>query len=249
VPSTAPIAAIIPARYASTRLPGKMLLARTGRPLIQHVYEAVRRARSLSRVVIATDDSQIQTAAREFGAEVVMTRADHPNGTSRLAEAAAKLRLPHNCVVVNVQGDEPEVEARAIDAVSEALLTSGCEVATIASPFMPGEDPANPNIVKVVTGADRRALYFSRALIPHVRAGGAAVAPLKHVGLYAYTVEFLRQYVNLPPTPLEQCEVLEQLRILEHGYRIAVAVCPCRSQGIDTPEQYEAFVSRYGKQG
>jgi len=240
-----PIIAIIPARMASTRLPGKMLLDRTGNPLVEHVYEAVKRAGSLSRVVVATDDRRIEEAVKGFGGDAVMTSIEHPNGTSRLAEAAARLRLGDDAVVVNVQGDEPEIEPAVIDAAVEVMLSGGCEVATVASPFMPGEDPANPNIVKVVTGADRHALYFSRSLIPHPRAGGTAVAPLKHVGLYVYQRAFLSQYVHLPPTPLEQCEMLEQLRVLEHGYRIGVAVRACATQGIDTPEQYEAFVARW----
>jgi len=222
-----------------------MLLDRTGKPLVQHVYEAVKRAGTLSRVVVATDDARIADVVRGFGGDCVMTRVDHPNGTSRLAEAADKLRLGPEAVVVNVQGDEPEIEPGVIDAAVEVMVSGGCEVATVASPFMPGEDPANPNIVKVVTGADRHALYFSRSLIPHPRAGGTAVAPLKHVGLYVYSCEFLRQYVRLPSTPLEQCEMLEQLRVLEHGYRIGVAVRECATQGIDTPEQYEAFVGRW----
>jgi len=241
------VVAIIPARMASTRLPGKMLLDKTGRPLIQHVHEAVQKARSLSKIVVATDDERIAAAVAGFGGESVMTGVNHPNGTSRLAEAAAKLGLASDAVVVNVQGDEPEIEPAVIDAAVATLQGGGCEVSTVASPFMPGEDPGNPNIVKVVTKADRQAMYFSRSLIPHPRQGGTPVEPLKHVGIYAYHVEFLRQYVFLPPTPLEQCEMLEQLRVLEHGYRIGGAVCPCSTQGIDTPDQYEAFVSRFGK--
>lgn len=239
------IVAIIPARMASTRLPGKMLLDRTGQPLVWHVYEAVLRARSLMHVTVATDDQRIADAVTSRGGSAVLTRVDHPNGTSRLAEAAAKLRLPPEAVVVNVQGDEPEIDPAAIDAVVQTLVHGGCEVATVASPFMAAEDPSNPNTVKVVIGADRHALYFSRSLIPHPRQGGTAVAPLKHVGLYAYTHEFLKQYTHLPPTPLEQCEMLEQLRVLEHGYRIGVALHACDTQGIDTPEQYEAFVQRW----
>ncbi len=236
---------MIPARMASTRLPGKMLLAQTGRPLIQHVFEQVRRAGGLSRVVIATDDPGIYSAARAVGAESVMTRADHPNGTSRLAEAAAALGLGDDSLIVNVQGDEPEIEPGAIEAAVLCARGSDAPVATLASPFFDGEDPANPNIVKVVRAADGHALYFSRSLIPHARAGGTPVSPLKHVGLYTYRAGFLRSFAMLAPTPLEQCEMLEQLRVLEHGYRIAVAVYPCSTQGIDTPEQYDAFVRRF----
>jgi 3-deoxy-manno-octulosonate cytidylyltransferase (CMP-KDO synthetase) len=239
--------AIVPARMASTRLPGKMLADATGKPLIEHVREAVGLAASISRVVVATDDQRIAGAVARFGGESVMTRHDHPNGTSRLAEAAAKLSLPDDVLVANIQGDEPEIEPAAIDAAVALCARVGVDVATVASPFMDGEDPANPNIVKVVRGADGHALYFSRALIPHQRAGGSPAAPLKHVGLYVYRVSFLRHYAALPPTPLEQCEMLEQLRVLEHGHRIGVAVVPCKTQGIDTPEQYEAFVARWKK--
>ncbi len=229
---------------ASTRLPGKMLLDRTGSPLIVHVLESVRRAGSLSRIVVAADDERIAAAVRKAGGECVLTRTDHPNGTSRLAEAAALLGLPPTTIVVNVQGDEPEIEPAVIDAAVQRLRRGGCEVSTVASPFAQGEDPANPNIVKAVTRPDGTALYFSRSLVPHPRAGGVPVAPLKHVGIYAYRADFLKRYAALPPTPLEQCEVLEQLRVLEHGFAIGVAVVPCRTQGIDTPEQYEAFVMR-----
>jgi 3-deoxy-manno-octulosonate cytidylyltransferase (CMP-KDO synthetase) len=236
--------AIIPARMASTRFPGKMLADQTGKPLIQHVCDAVRRAASISRVVVATDDQRIADAVASFGGESVLTSPEHPNGTSRLAEAAQKLGLSPEDLVANVQGDEPEIEPNAIDAAVALAAGPGIDVATVASPFMDGEDPRNPNIVKVVRRLDGTALYFSRALIPHQRDGGTPGPSLKHVGLYVYRVSFLRRYVALAPTPLEQSEVLEQLRILEHGHTIGVAVIPCRTQGIDTPEQYAAFVER-----
>lgn len=240
-----PTIAIIPARLASTRFPEKVLASATGKPLIQHVWENTRRAGSLSRVIIATDHPRVQAACLAFGADVVMTRDDHPNGSSRLAEAATKLGLSDTDVVVNVQGDEPEMEPVVIDAAVAALVRSGAEAATVASPFATGEDPANPNIVKVVVRRDGCALYFSRSLLPFPRVPGVEGAtPLRHVGLYVYRVGFLKQYPALAPTPLERAESLEQLRILEHGYRIAVAVTPCHGVGIDTPEQYEAFVAR-----
>ncbi|CAG0950215.1 3-deoxy-manno-octulosonate cytidylyltransferase (CMP-KDO synthetase) [Phycisphaerales bacterium] len=239
------VVAIIPARLGSTRFPGKVLADRTGWPLIRHVWERTRRAESVSRVVVATDSEAVRSAVAGFGGEVVMTRADHPNGTSRLAEAAAVLRLRHFDIVVNVQGDEPEIEPGAVDAAVGALRASGAEAATVGSPFAPGEDPANPNIVKVVVRRDGSAMYFSRSLIPHPRSGGTAMAPLKHVGMYVYRVSVLRRYVELPPSPLEMCEMLEQLRLLDHGYRMAVAVREVRTSGIDTPEQYEAFVARW----
>lgn len=245
---------IIPARMASTRFPGKVLAGRTGKPLIRHVYEAARRASCAQRVVIATDDQRVADAAAGFGAECVMTRVDHPNGTSRLAEAAGKLGLGADAVVVNAQGDEPELEPALIDAAVAALVESAAPVATAAVPFAPSEDPANPNLVKVVVRRDGRALYFSRALIPLERDRGATtragVPPLKHIGLYAYRRPFLDTYLSLPETALEKTEHLEQLRVLWHGYDIAVAVRNLRTYGgIDTPEQYEAFVQRYQAKG
>jgi 3-deoxy-manno-octulosonate cytidylyltransferase (CMP-KDO synthetase) len=237
--------AIIPARLASTRFPRKVLAAATGKPLIQHVCERVGLCRDLSRIVVATDSTEVRDVVRAFGGECVMTREDHPNGTSRLAEAAAALGLHGDALVVNVQGDEPEIEPDAISAAIRASRVTNAEVATIASPFAPGEDPSNPNIVKVVAGVTGLALYFSRSLIPHRRdAAGFAAPPLKHIGLYVYRAAFLQTYVTLAPTPLERTEMLEQLRVLEHGHRIAVATHACTTQGIDTPEQYAAFVAR-----
>jgi 3-deoxy-manno-octulosonate cytidylyltransferase (CMP-KDO synthetase) len=252
---TPAVVAIIPARLASTRLPNKVLLAETGRPLIQHVIEAASRAKVLSRVVVAADDPAIADAVRAFGGEVVMTRVDHPNGTSRLAEAARKLALRDDDVVVNVQGDEPEIEPALIDAAVKALVKSNSEVSTVAIPFAVaggggvgggGDDPTNPNIVKAVVAKDGRALYFSRARVPFVRDAGAEPSPpLRHVGLYVYRAHFLKTYVRLAPAPIERAESLEQLRVLWHGYRIQVAVKAGRvPAGIDTREQYDAFVAR-----
>lgn len=232
--------AIIPARWGSTRFPGKPLACRTGRPLVQHVYEAASAARRVCQVIVATDDQRIADAVRGFGGHVEMTRGDHPNGTSRLAQVAAGLDA---AIIVNVQGDEPEIDPGLIDLAAATVERSGCPVATVASPFEPGEDPADPNIVKVVLDRDGHALYFSRARIPHPMNPGPP--PLKHVGLYAYTRDFLLAYPGLPPTPLEEAERLEQLRVLEHGHRIAVAVARAAHHGIDTPAQYDAFVRRW----
>lgn len=240
--------AIIPARLGSTRFPAKVLADRTGRPLIRHVAEAAARARRVERVVVATDDPRVADAVRAFAGECVLTSPEHPNGTSRLSEAARTLRLPPDAIVVNVQGDEPEIEPGAIDAAVDALAASGAPVATIAVPFADADDAGNPNIVKVVRRLDGSALYFSRARVPHVRDPGSGPSPpvLRHVGLYAYRRSFLDVYVTLAPTPLEQAESLEQLRVLEHGHEIAVAVCAHAGHaGIDTPEQYEAFVERW----
>lgn len=240
--SLSPATAVIPARYASTRLPGKVLLDRTGKPLIQHVFENVRRARQVDRVIVATDDQRIVEAVQRFGGEVVMTRSDHPNGTSRITEVADEI---DSALIVNVQADEPEIEPQLIDLAIQTLNdSSSCVMSTLGSPFATDEDPSDPNIVKVVVGADGRALSFSRSVKPSDR-DGRGIPPLKHIGLYVYRRDFLMKYVTLPATPLEQAESLEQLRVLEHGYDIAVAIAKVSSHGIDTPQQYEEFVQRY----
>lgn len=234
--------AVIPARFASVRFPGKVLASATGRPLIQHVWEQARRARRVSDVLVAADDGRIVEAVERFGGRAVLTRGDHANGTSRIAEVAVGLDCD---LVVNVQGDEPEIEPAVIDEAVEKLMASpGCAVSTLASPIGPGEDPADPAVVKVVLDRRGRALYFSRALIPHDRDGRGGAEVLRHVGLYVYRREFLGEYVRLAPGVLEETEKLEQLRILEHGYGIAVAIVDARHAGIDTPRQYEAFVRR-----
>lgn len=241
-------AAIIPARYDSSRFPGKMLASRTGKPLIQHVWEQARKAKRARRLLIATDDARIADAARAFGAEVVLTAASHSNGTSRIEEAV-RLASVREEIIINVQGDEPTIDPSLIDAVAEALMADpGAPVATIASPLDSPDDEANPNVVKVARSLNGRALYFSRSNIPFHRSGPAP-ARLRHVGLYAYRREFLPVYVGLTPTALEQAESLEQLRILEHGHAIAVAVRSSTHCGIDTPEQYERFVAAYGTAG
>ncbi|MBI1368864.1 MAG: 3-deoxy-manno-octulosonate cytidylyltransferase [Planctomycetes bacterium] len=233
------VVAVIPARFASTRLPGKPLLDRTGRAMIVHVVEQAARANCIDDVIVATDDARIQNVVAAAGFKAVMTRADHPNGTSRIAEVAAG--LPANVdVVVNVQGDEPQIDPEHIDAAVERLCAGEEPMATIASPFQPGEDTGNPNIVKVVLDQRGRAMYFSRSLIPYPRTGSPTV--LKHIGLYVYRRDFLPTYISLPATPCEQAEALEQLRALEHGHPIAAVIRTVRHTGIDTPEQYEAFV-------
>jgi len=234
--------AIIPARYASQRFPGKVLADRTGKPLVQHVYERVCRADLVERVIVATDDRRVFDAVEAFGGEAVMSRGEHANGTSRIAEVAVDLDAP---VIVNVQADEPEIEPELIDAAIRCLDEHpGCPVATLAAPFSSDEDPADPDIVKVVVDAAGQALYFSRALIPCDRDGDAGKPALKHLGMYVYRREFLLGFARLSPTPLERIERLEQLRVLEHGHHIAVAIVTARHHGIDTPQQYEEFVKR-----
>lgn len=213
--------------------------------MIQHVVERAMQAESISRVIVATDDPRIADAVRSFAGEVVMTRSDHPNGTSRLAEVVEGLPEAESQIVVNVQGDEPEIEPRVIDELVAGLLADpDAPMATLASDFAPSEDPTNPNVVKLVLNTQGRAMYFSRSLIPFDRDKTGNVQPLKHPGLYAYRRDFLLKYVTLPATPLEQAEQLEQLRALEHGYPIAVIRTHVAHQGIDTPEQYDAFVRR-----
>lgn len=236
-------AAVIPARMASTRFPGKPLADLTGKPMIVHVLERVARCRSVGRILVATDDARIADAVRAAGFEARMTDPAHPNGTSRVAEVARTLREE---LIVNVQGDEPQIEPALVDRTVEALAARpDMPMATLVSPFAPGEDPANPNIVKCVAAVDGRALYFSRSLVPfdRDRAPGAA-APRKHVGLYAYRRAFLDVFVGLAPTPLERTESLEQLRALEHGHPILCAEGEAHFTGIDTPEQYAEFVRR-----
>jgi 3-deoxy-manno-octulosonate cytidylyltransferase (CMP-KDO synthetase) len=236
--------AMIPARLGSTRFPRKVLAAATGRPLIQHVWERARVAARVARVIVATDAPEVVDAVRAFGGESVLT-SEHPNGTSRLAEAAGLLGLPDDAMIVNVQGDEPEIEPGVIDAAVDAAARLDVGVGTVASPFGPGEDPRDPNVVKVVLAADGSALYFSRALIPFPREGGEPAAPLRHVGIYAYRAGMLRRYLALEPSPAERSELLEQLRLLHHGVRIGVAVRDVHASGIDTPAQYDAFVARW----
>jgi len=241
------IICVIPARYGSKRFPGKPLASETGKPLIQHVYEAAARSHRVDAVLVATDDERIRKAIAAFGGKVVMTRPDHPCGTNRVAEAAAA--FPKADIVINLQGDEPELDPHLLDLVVEAMARDpAIEVATVAGPLAPGE-VNDPNSVKVAMAAGGDALYFSRAPIPYARDGEAdRRAPLlKHFGIYAYRAAAIRDYAAMPQTPLERTEKLEQLRWLEHGRRMRVLVTDRRPAGVDTPEDYAAFVARYRK--
>jgi 3-deoxy-manno-octulosonate cytidylyltransferase (CMP-KDO synthetase) len=237
------VTVIIPARYASTRLPGKPLLAETGKPLIQHVVENVRGAEHVNRVVVATDDDRIAQAVRNFGGEVAMTREDHPSGTDRLSEAAEKLELADNDIVINVQGDEPDIPRELVSELSEVIAESDAPMATLCTPIS-ADAAGDPNKVKVVFDAAGRAMYFSRAKIPFDRDGGGSGQYYLHIGIYAYRVWFLKQFAAMSPTATEQTEKLEQLRALEHGHPIAVRVVQYDGCGIDTPEDYAGFVKR-----
>ena len=231
---------IIPARYGSTRFPGKPLAPIAGRPMVQHVYERAVRASSLSEVRVATDDDRIAEACRGFGAAVAMTSSTHPTGTDRLAEAAAEMECD---IVVNIQGDEPLIDPDLIDRCVEALAEDpDVEMATVVHPA--GADAGNdPNRVKVVLDGRDRALYFSRSPIPARRDTPASLPKdryLQHVGLYAYRRDFLLEFVKLPQTPLELSESLEQLRALEHGFGIrTVVVEGWESMAVDIPEDIE----------
>jgi 3-deoxy-manno-octulosonate cytidylyltransferase (CMP-KDO synthetase) len=227
------IAVIIPARFGATRFPGKPLADLGGRPLIAHVVERAKRARGVAVVAVATDDERIAAAARAAGAEAILT-GDAATGTDRVA-MAAKLLSPAPDLVVNLQGDEPLIEPEAIETLVAAMLSSGAEMGTLARPLEDGEFERT-QVVKVVTDLQGNALYFSRAAIPHRRAGGASPRARAHVGIYAFTTACLHRFAALPATPLEQEESLEQLRALEHGIRIRVADTAYRGFGIDTPE-------------
>lgn len=235
---------LVPARLASTRLPNKPLADIGGAPMVVRVAQRAA-ASAASRVVVAADDPSIEAACRAHGVEALLTRLDHPSGSDRIAEACAALGLIGDEVVVNVQGDEPLLDPALIDAVARTLgERPDCVMATAAHPIAERADFANPNIVKVVLDAAGRALYFSRAAIPHWRDGAGALPvapePLRHVGLYAYRAGFLRRFPSLQPAPLERMEALEQLRVLWHGERIAVLVTDhAPGAGVDTPADLE----------
>lgn len=242
------VVAIIPARFGSTRFPGKPLARQTGKFLIQHVYERVLSSATIKRCIVATDDQRILDAVRSFGGEAIMTNPAHPSGTDRIAEAVKALGGAANDVVLNVQGDEPEIEPHYLDRVADILLKDPTEsMATLACPFPPDADPSDPNRVKVVCDSRGRALYFSRAMVPWPRERDAAVSWMLHLGVYAYRGSFLLELASWEPGTLERIEKLEQLRVLERGYPIAVAVVPRACTGIDTPEDYEKFVRRWGQ--
>ncbi len=269
------VIALIPARYGSTRFPGKPLALLHGRPMVQHVYERARQAALVEEVLVATDDARILEAVRAFGGEAVLTGTHHRTGTERVAEVAA-LRSAE--IVVNVQGDEPLIDPRAIDAAVRPLLEDpSLEMATLATPIRRAEELFDPHVVKVVVNQQGDALYFSRAPIPFVRSqksfhpppslalppsrgeesggggdprgedsGGGGRSKVRsqklgyrHVGLYAYRRDFLIRMALWPPTPLEEAERLEQLRVLEHGHRIRVVLVDDSGPGVDTPEDLE----------
>lgn len=246
------IIAIIPARYGSTRFPGKALAPILGKPMIRHVHERTSLAPSLSEVVVATDDQRIREVVEGFGGRVVMTSPHHQSGTDRIAEAVRSLDAD---VVVNVQGDEPLIDPAAIEAALRPLVDDpALSMSTLAVRIASIEDYLSPGVVKVVTDRNGDALYFSRSPVPFVRdlgmgptqadLDGGRIVAFKHVGLYVYRRDFLERYATLPQTPLESAEKLEQLRVLENGYRIRVVETGYDSVGVDEPADLEEVVRR-----
>ena len=225
---------VIPARYSSTRLPGKPLKDICGKPMICRVWERASCAKSVAEVIVATDDEKILQAVEKNHGQAMMTRADHKTGTDRLAEVAEK--FPDAEVIVNVQGDEPLIETALIDElVAEFVKDKNLQMATVATELLNAEEMNNPNNVKVVLDKNNDALYFSRSLIPYPRNAGKSKV-FKHIGIYAYRRNFLSAYAKMEPTPLEQSESLEQLRALENAFKIRVIKSSCKFIGVDTEE-------------
>ena len=236
------VAVVIPARYGSTRFPGKPLFRIAGKPLIQHVWERCGKARGITAIIVATDDMRIAEAAFAFGAEVSMTSPKHRSGTDRCAEVAKRLHGYSH--VINVQGDEPLIEPALITRLAKTLTAAkSIEMITAANVFGSDEDAGNPNAVKIVLDRQNNALYFSRSAIPFIRADGCQAPFYRHQGIYGYSVKFLLQFVKWKPGVLEQCEQLEQLRALENAARIRVVVTKTASLGVDAPED-AALVER-----
>ncbi|MBI4391494.1 MAG: 3-deoxy-manno-octulosonate cytidylyltransferase [candidate division NC10 bacterium] len=230
------VVAVIPARYASSRFPGKALAEIAGKPMVQHVAERAAQAKTVDRVLVATDDERIAAAVRAYGTEALLTATTHPSGTDRIAEAIRDLPCD---LVVNVQGDEPLLPPAMVDeAVEPFFADPALEMATVCRAIEDPRDLADPNVVKVVRDLEGYALYFSRAPVPHRREGqrGPGARAYKHIGLYVYHRAFLLRFTAWPPTPLEEAERLEQLRALEHGVRIKVVETTHDSVGVDTPD-------------
>jgi 3-deoxy-manno-octulosonate cytidylyltransferase (CMP-KDO synthetase) len=233
------ILGVIPARFASSRFPGKILEQIAGKTMLQHVFERATRARYLTSTIIATDDENVRNVARQFGAPVRMTRPDHVSGTDRVAEVAS---AEDASIVVNIQGDEPLIDPEAIDAAILPLVHEDDVVmGTLMKRILHAHEIGDPNVVKVVTGAGGDAVYFSRSPIPFYRDGGQSTnnAYFKHIGIYVYRRDFLLAYSTLPVGPLETAERLEQLRAIENGFRIRVVETDYDSIGVDTPEDLE----------
>jgi len=255
--STMSVIAIIPARYGSTRFPGKSLALINGRPMVQWVHERAKRAKLVDRVIIATDDERILNAVSAFGGEALMTSADHPTGTDRIAEVAQNLTCD---LIVNIQGDEPLIHPDMIDeAITPLLKDASIPMGTVCNTLRDRDEAFDPNVVKVVFDGQGFALYFSRAPIPWDREawkipdafthGSVATTLHKHIGLYVYRREFLLRFASMRPTHLETIEKLEQLRALENGHKIMVVVSSHESFGVDIPEDLSKILKRLHKTG
>ena len=258
--SNAKVLGIIPARWGSTRFPGKPLHPIAGKPLIQHVWDRCLQCQKLDTIIVATDDDRIARAVESFGGQVALTDSNHPSGTDRIAEVAGERQdFTH---VINIQGDEPLISPALIDQLADALIENpNCEMVTAANPMsFTNPDRDDPNIVKVVLDQQSNALYFSRSAIPFPRNppqttrqeaengssdAHSAVQVLRHKGVYGFTLPFLLQFVQWKPSPLEICEQLEQLRALENGAKIRVIITPDDSPGIDTPEQADILQRQF----
>ena len=238
--------AVIPARYASVRFPGKALAMVGGKPLIRHVWERACRLGTVARVLVATDDERIARAVTAFGGTVVMTPSDLPSGTDRVARVARDLPAG---IVVNLQGDEPTFDTKAVDDLVRLMAEdASIEMGTLAHPIADETEHRDMNATKVVLDQAGYALYFSRAPIPYRRQLGFA-GPLRHIGIYVFRAAFLQRFASLAPTPLERTETLEQLRALEHGVRVRVLLTPHASLGVDTPADLERFASHLAQSG
>ena len=239
------IIVVIPARYGSSRFAGKVLAKDTGKYLVQHTYERALCAKSVYQALIATDDQRVMAACAEFGGACVMTSVEHQSGTDRIAEAVADKDVD---IVVNLQADEPEINPEYIDRVAGLLIDHPvASMATLLAPFETAADIANPNIVKCIMDINGKAIYFSRSVIPYDRGAGGVgkVGGYKrHLGIYAYRKDFLMKYTSMLPSFLEQSEKLEQLRAIENGYTILTAMVEKAWDGVDTEQQYRAFVER-----
>lgn len=233
--------AIIPARYASTRFPGKPLAMIAGKEMLRHVYDNVHATELFDKVVIATEDDRIRIPAEEWGAEVMMTSPEHPSGTDRCAEVVKNLKVDGDTVIVNIQGDEPFISQSPLETLLAIFDDADAEIGTIYQALSPMEDPKDPNMVKLVLANDGKALYFSRAVIPFIRDKSSALVArhFKHIGLYGYRAKTLLELASLEPGTLEKAESLEQLRWLQHGYSIYAREAVCKLSAVDTPEDLE----------
>ncbi len=248
------IVVVIPARYESTRLPGKVLAKDTGKFLVQHTYERAKSASTVEKVIIATDSTEVMTACGSFGAECIMTSKDHQSGTDRIAEAVTNIDAD---IIINLQADEPEIDPKCIDQVAKLLIDNPeADMATLITPFEDESQITDPNVVKCITDNNGRAIYFSRSVIPYNRDAGTSTGSVstsgvgdaslyyRHLGVYAYRKDFLATITTRKQTALELSEKLEQLRAIEYGYSIMTGEVKHCWEGIDTPEQYKRFVER-----